>query len=151
MANTLTRNTPRSDMVPTRSVIDQLLDGSWFAPATFDRWVNGTTATFPANLVETDDKYVVQVALPGLDSDQLEIQVSERDLRISGTYESFEVEKGNYLWRGLPTGQFTQSFTLPAEVMGDGAEANYTNGILRINLPKSEKAKVKTISVKKTV
>ncbi len=151
MANTLTRYGNRPDLVPTRSVIDQLLDGSWFAPAAMDRWFSNSMGNFPANLIETDDGYVVQIALPGLDSSKLEIQASHRDLRVHGIYEAEKFEKGTYIWQGLPGGEFSQTFTLPAEVVSDGAEASYTNGILSIHVPKSDKAKVKTIPVKTTV
>ena len=56
---------------------------------------------------------------------------------------------GKVIWNGLPAGEFSETFTLPSEVVSDGAEATYDNGILTINMPKSEAAKVKTIPVKK--
>ncbi len=149
MANTITRYT-RPNMVPTRSLIDQLLEGSFFAPAAMDRWMN-QTPTQPANLIETNEAYVVQAALPGLDADKLEINVAQRDLTIKGTYEFENVENGSYIWQGLPSGEFTQTFTLPGEVTGDGAEATYTNGVLSVNIPKAQHARVKSIQVKKTV
>ncbi|HZT96040.1 MAG TPA: Hsp20/alpha crystallin family protein [Chloroflexota bacterium] len=149
MANTLTRYS-RPDMVPTRSLIDQLLEGSFFAPSAMDHWFNPTTGV-PANLIETADHYIVQVALPGLDADKLEINAVQRDLRIKGVYEQENVENANYIWHGLPSGEFSQTFTLPAEVMGENAEATYTNGILSISIPKAQNARVKTIPVKKTV
>ncbi len=151
MANTMTRYNARPDMVPTRSVIDQLLDGSFLSPTVFDRWFTQPTVNWPANLIETDDSYVVQIGLPGLDHEKLEIQASHRDLRIKGSYLGFQPEKGNYIWQGLPSGEFVQTFTLPNEVASDGAEASYTNGILSITMPKSDRAKVKTIPVKTTV
>lgn len=150
MANTVTRFNPRTDaVVPTRSVIDQLLEGSFFAPSMMDRWL-GQNGNYPANLIETDDSYVVQLALPGLNIEKLEIQSLNRDLRIKGVYESQKFE-GNYIWNGLPTGEFTQAFTLPAEVANEGSEAGYANGILTVTLPKSDRAKVKNIPVKITV
>jgi HSP20 family protein len=139
-------------MVPTRSVFDQILEGSFFAPSMLDRWVasNGNVNA-QANLVETNEGYTVQVALPGLDAEKLEIQASRRNLHIKGVYEVPQIENGNYIWQGLPAGEFTQSFTLPGESSSEGADATYTNGILTIHLPKSEGARVKTIPVKTTV
>src|SRR5581483_3035136 len=99
---TLYRN-PRAEMVPTRSLIDQLLEGSYFAPLSPDRWFSHATP-MPANLIETDDAYIVQLALPGLDSKKLDIQTVQRDLRIKGVYEIQEFEGGNYIWHGLPAG-----------------------------------------------
>jgi HSP20 family protein len=150
--NTLTRYNAR-DVVPTRSLIDQLLEGSVFAPSMMDRWFNqnAPATSFPANLVENDEGYVVQIGLPGLNPEKLEIQSLNRELRIKGVFEPAHFEKGNYIWNGLPQGEFTQAFTLPAEVASDGAEATYTSGILTISLPKAEHAKVRNIPVKTTV
>lgn len=150
--NTLSRYNAR-EMVPTRSVIDQLLEGSLFAPTAVDRWFNQNqqTLSFPANLVETDEGYTVQIGLPGLNPEKLEIQSLNRELRIKGVFETRHFEKGNYIWNGLPQGEFTHAFTLPAEVASDTAEASYTNGILSVTLPKADHAKVRTIPVKTTV
>jgi HSP20 family protein len=147
--NAVVRYAPR-EVVPTRSVLDQLLEGSFFAPTLMDRWAHNTQA-IPANLVETADAYVVQIALPGINGDKLEIQSLNRELRIRGQFENNQIEEGKYIWNGLPQGEFTQAFTLPAEVMNDQAEATYTNGILSISLPKADHAKVKNIPVKTTV
>jgi HSP20 family protein len=148
---TLTRFTRPAEMVPTRSVIDHLLEGSFFAPSMMDRWANNPASATPANLVETNDSYVVQLAVPGISSEQLEIKSSRRDLQIKGVYETPAIENGNYIWQGLPSGEFTQAFTLPGETSSEGAEASYVNGVLTIRLPKSEGARVKTIPVKTTV
>lgn len=151
MTNNLTlyRN-HRPEMVPTRSLIDQLLEGSFFAPSSADRWFNHSTS-MAANLIETDDAFIVQLALPGLDSKRLDIQVAQRDLRIAAVYEVQEFDKGNYIWHGLPAGEFSQTFTLPAEVTGEGAEATYTHGVMTISVPKAQHTRVKSISVKTTV
>jgi len=147
--NTVVRYSPR-EVVPTRSMIDQLLEGSFFAPSLMDRWSQATPSV-PANLVETSESFVVQIALPGLNSEKLEIQSLNRELRIHGHYDVPQIENGNYIWNGLPQGEFTQAFTLPGEVVNDQAEATYANGILAITLPKSDRAKVKNIPVKTTV
>src|SRR5579872_785506 len=109
--NTVVRYSPR-EVVPTRSMIDQLLEGSFFAPPLMDRWFQPSSSV-PANLIETDEGYVVQIALPGLNSEKLEIQSLNRELRIHGFYETKQIEKGNYIWNGLPQGEFNQAFTLP--------------------------------------
>ena len=149
MANTVTRYTPR-DAVSTRSLIDQLVEGSFFAPSLFERWTNQMPSV-PANLVETSEAYIVEIGLPGIEADKLEIQSLGRELRVKGVYKTAKHEKGEYVWSGLPAGEFTQAFTLPASVANDAAEASYVNGILTITLPKAENAKVKTIPVKTTV
>jgi HSP20 family protein len=151
MTNVKLYQSPRAEMVPARSLIEQLLEGSYFAPLSPDRWFNHPTA-IPANLIETDDAFIVQLALPGLDSKKLDIQVLHRDLRIRAIYEVQQFDKGTYVWHGLQeSGEFSQTFTLPAEVSGDGAEATYTNGVMTISVPKAEHTRVKSIHVKTTV
>jgi HSP20 family protein len=147
--NTVVRYTP-ADITPNRSMIEQLLDGALFGPTRLDRWVRPTSST-PANLVETPESFLVQISLPGLDSEKLEIQSLNRELRIHGHYGVTPIENGNYIWNGLPEGEFTKAFTLPAEVISDQADATYTNGILSITLPKADVAKVRNIPVKTTV
>jgi HSP20 family protein len=150
--NTLSRYNAR-EVIPTRSMIDQLLEGSFFAPSMLDRWAtqNGQAGGVPANLIDSDEGYIIQVSLAGMNAEKLEIQSLNRELRIKGVFEPVQFEKGTYIWNGLPQGEFTQTFTLPGEVAGDGAEASYTNGVLTIKLPKAEHAKVRTIPVKTTV
>lgn len=147
--DTVVRYAPH-DIAPTRSMIDQLLEGSFFAPTLMDRWTRHAPS-IPANLIETDNSYVVQIALPGLKSEKLEIQSLDKELRIRGQYDAPVIEGGKVIWSGLPHGEFTQNFTLPAGVANDHAEATYTNGILAISLPKADHAKVRTIPVKTTV
>jgi HSP20 family protein len=89
---------------------------------------------------------------PGLTPKKLDIQVSQRDLRIMAVYEVQQFDNGNYIWHGLQeTGEFSQTFTLPSEVSGDGAEATYTNGVMTITVPKAQHTRVESISVKTTV
>ena len=104
----------------------------------------------PANLIETDDGYEVQIGLAGLESDKIEIQVAESNLRIRGVYETPDTEARNYVWQGLPTGEFSHTFNLPTEVTGDGAEATYTDGLLTVKVPKAHYSKMKSIPVKTT-
>jgi HSP20 family protein len=56
-------------------------------------------------------------------------------------------ENVNWIWQGMPTGEFRESFTLPAEVEGGKTEASYEHGVLTINLPKAEHLLPKNIKV----
>ncbi len=50
-------------------------------------------------------------------------------------------------WNGFPAGQFQQTFTLPSSINSERAEADYTNGVLTLNLPKAEHVKARTVKV----
>jgi HSP20 family protein len=130
--------------------MDQLFADSFFAPTAFENgWKNGTG--LQANVLETTESYVVQLALPGIDGSKLHVETTGPELRIAGTYAVDQPEGSTYVLQSLPTGDFTQNLTLPSEIQGDGAEAGYRDGILTITLPKAEHAKVRKIEVKTSV
>lgn len=149
MANTLTRYGNGTNTV-TRlpDLIDRLFQDSFVIPNVLDRSVGGTSRpSMPVNLFETTDGYVLHAALPGMVLDNLDIQVMGREVSIKGRVEVNTPENGSWLWRGIPAGEFYETFTLPVEVDGDKTEASYTSGILSITLPKAEHVRPKTIKV----
>jgi HSP20 family protein len=97
------------------------------------------------NLVETWDSYIVQVALPGVDPASLKLEMVARRLTVSGKFCVPVIEGGNDIWRGIPCGEFSQAFDLPAEVDADQSEARCGQGILTITLPKVAYLKPKVV------
>jgi HSP20 family protein len=104
-------------------------------------------AKIACNLIETWANYYVQVALPGIDPERVDLQVVGREVIVRGTYAPPEVDNGTYLWRGMSEGEFSEVFQLPADVAGDKAEAHYERGILTVRLPKVDYLKPKAIKV----
>jgi len=103
------------------------------------------------DLHEVDDNYEVQIDLPGVQANELKVQVSDNVLTISGErkYEKTEGKKGStprHVERSY--GSFTRSVTLPGAVKQDKIDAQYKEGVLKITLPKSEEAKSRLINVK---
>jgi HSP20 family protein len=97
---------------------------------------------------ETDHDVVVRAELPGIDPKQVEISVTEDTLTLKGEARTEQEEKKrNYYRRELRYGAFVRSIALPSGVQGDKASASYKNGILEIKVPKSERAKPKTVKV----
>jgi HSP20 family protein len=147
MADTLTRYQP-TGVTRLPEMIDRLFQESFVLPSMVDRAFNrAATSSFPVNLIETPESYVMQAALPGLDTDNLDIQVAGREVGIKGSFESWMPEKGSWIWRGLPTGQVYETYTLPVEVESDATQASYENGILTITLPKAQHLRPKNIKV----
>ena len=148
MANTVTRYTNGTNGV-TRlpDLIDRLFQDSFVIPGGLDRANGVSRPTMPVNLFETSDGYILHAALPGMTTENLDIQVMGREVSIRGRVEVNTPENGNWLWRGIPTGEFYETFTLPVDVDGDKTEASYTNGILSVHLPKAEHVRPKTIKV----
>lgn len=97
---------------------------------------------------ETEGDVVVRAELPGIDPSQVEITVAQDTLTIKGEAKSeSEDKRRNYYRRELRHGAFIRSLALPAGVQGDQAKASYKNGILEIRVPKSERAKPRTVKV----
>ena len=97
---------------------------------------------------ETEKDVYLEVELPGLEKENIKVELKNDTLTISGerTYEH-KKEEGDSSCVERRYGKFERSFTLPDTVQADKIAAEYTNGILKITLPKSEKAKPKEITV----
>jgi HSP20 family protein len=129
-------------------LMDRLFRESFVLPTALDRSVSGgSRGSLPVNLFETPDGYVLTVALPGMNPEQLDIQVVGREISIKGSFESTVPENGKWIWQGIPSGEFYETFTLPVEVQGDTTEANYEHGVLSLTLPKAEHLRPKSVKV----
>jgi HSP20 family protein len=101
------------------------------------------------NVSETDGEINVKAELPGLDADDIDVHVSGDLLTLRGEKkEEKKKEEENYYSREIYSGSFQRTVRLPAEVKGDDVEANFKNGVLTVNLPKSEVGKSKKIKIK---
>ena len=102
-----------------------------------------------ADLSETDDAYVVKAELLGVNKDQVNIQLQDRELVISG--EIPEPEDGNGHRRrhrsSRRTGQFELRTYLPGDVNADAVTAQLSDGVLTVTVPKAEAAKPRKIEV----
>jgi HSP20 family protein len=99
-----------------------------------------------ADLSETDDAYVVEVDVPGVNRDQIDIQVQDRELIITG--EIPESEHGRRHRRSRRTGRFEFRTYLPGDVNADGVNAQLSEGVLTVTIPKSEAVKPRHIEIK---
>jgi HSP20 family protein len=101
------------------------------------------------DIAEADDHFVVKADLPRIDPKNLDISLAGNVLNIRGEKKEEREEKnGRYYTVERQFGSFSRSFMLPSDVKEDGIEASYKGGVLRVNIPKSERAKQKKIPVK---
>ncbi|MGI6380329.1 MAG: Hsp20/alpha crystallin family protein [Anaerolineae bacterium] len=101
------------------------------------------------DVYETDQALVAQVAVPGIDPDDIEITLTGDMLTIRGQIAEEKEEKDRqYLWREMARGEFSRCVSLPAGLQADKAEAEFKNGLLTLTIPKREEAKAKRIHVK---
>lgn len=113
-------------------------------PAVFASNFN-TGMTLPkVNIKETADAFVVDMAVPGLQKSDFQVDLENEVLSISTHInEEDEQKEINYTRREFGYSSFKRTFTLPESVNEDKIDASYNNGILSILLPKKEEAKQK--------
>ena len=142
---------PLYELEALRRGIDQVFAGVW--PGFAGRgslFLPGRSArSYPlVNLWGDNEKFVVEALAPGLDLDSLDVSVQGNTLTISGEKRPLsDVQPEAYHRNERSAGKFLRSYQLDCEIDETAVKAEYTNGILAITLPKSERAKPKRISV----
>jgi len=125
------------------SVFDDMFKTDWLGGTTN---VNSIGTSIPAvNIQETDDNFMVEVAAPGKTRDDFNIELDNDILTISSEEkkETETTEKnGKYTRKEFSYSNFKRAFSLPETVQNEKISASYENGVLHINLPKKEEAKV---------
>jgi len=117
----------------------------------FDEWpgISRLRNFVPAmDVYQTKDGVVVETPLAGMNPADINISVENDVLTVEGKSEhKSEVDDKNYYRQEVRSGSFHRSVALPAAVDGDRAKATYEKGVLKITIPKAERAKPKTVKV----
>ena len=114
------------------TLLDELFDDRWFNFDTFNQ-------TFPAvNTIEKENQYLLEIAVPGMDKKDFEIEIQNDLISISSiSKQEKEVNDNlNYNRQEFNYNSFHRTFSLPKEVDQSKIKAIYSNGILTITLPK---------------
>ncbi len=100
------------------------------------------------DIYENKDQIILEAELPGMNREDFELTVENNVLTLRGErrFEKRE-ETDNYHRVERAYGTFARSFTLPQTVAGEGATAEYKNGVLRVTLQKREEVKARRIEV----
>jgi HSP20 family protein len=106
------------------------------------RWV-------PAmDLVETDEHFVLKADLPGLEESDVNIEVEDNVLTISGERKAeHEENREGYVRVERAYGSFRRSLTLPEGVDPEAVTANFENGVLEVRIPKPEERKPRKVAI----
>jgi HSP20 family protein len=144
----LIRWEPAREMMTLREAMDRLFDDAFTRPLGIAG--NGNSWSVPAvDMYQTENEVVVKASLPGIKSDEVQINVTGEVLTLKGEVkQKDEVKEKAYHIREQRWGMFERSLVLPTEVIADKAKADFENGILTITLPKAEEAKPKSITIK---
>lgn len=101
------------------------------------------------DISEDEKEYVVKAEIPEMKKEDIKLNVHDDVLTITGERKYEKEEKGKKYHRvERAYGSFMRSFTLPDDADGSKISAEYKDGVLKVHLPKSEKAKPKAIEVK---
>ena len=137
-------------LTPFDKMFDQIVEAS-FPDVTKSVGIKPFQGTaYPkVNVYEYDDKVGIVAEIPGLDKSQLNVEVEEGTLTISGDKHGvWEEEGAKVIRRELKASSFKRSFQLGELLDGDNIKANFKDGVLSISVPKTEPEKPKKTFVK---
>jgi len=101
------------------------------------------------DITEDEKEYVVKAEIPEMKKEDIKLNVADDVLSITGERKYEKEEKGKKYHRvERAYGSFVRSFTLPEDADGSKVSAEYKDGLLKVHIPKSEKAKPKTTEIK---
>ncbi|HEX7040068.1 MAG TPA: Hsp20/alpha crystallin family protein [Trueperaceae bacterium] len=101
----------------------------------------------PLDLYETDDAVVLEMAVPGVSPEDLDLSLEGRQVTIRGRSAETEDEGRRYWLRGMPRGEFSRTVTVPSGIDANGIEANVEQGVLTLRMPKVPEAVARKIAV----
>jgi len=100
------------------------------------------------DLVETEGDLVLRADLPGLNRDDIEIEVKDNALTVSGERKADHEEKGEGFYRvERAFGRFSRSLELPQGVDASGVKADFHDGVLEVRIPKPEERKPTRVEI----
>ncbi|HKI57273.1 MAG TPA: Hsp20/alpha crystallin family protein [Trueperaceae bacterium] len=107
----------------------------------------GEMVGYPIDLFETDSDLVLEMAIPGVRSEDLDISIEGRQLSIRGKLPEAAEDGRRYWLQSIPRGDMSRTVKLPAAVEVDKIEAQVADGMLQLTMPKLAEAKVHKIAI----
>lgn len=148
MIMTLVRWNPLREVPVLQNRINRLFDD--FFPDGALEGFRGLTGTWDpvVDIFDTENATVIKADLPGIKKEDITINMEGNVLSVSGQRNvDDEVKKENYYRRERSFGMFKREFTMPITVDVEKIKAEFKDGVLRIEIPKPEEKKPKSIAV----
>ena len=150
--NALIRWNPFREMEETQRRMSSLFDWNPFRRGNLTAEEENITVPAWAPLVdigEDDKEYLIKVELPEVQKEDVKVTVENGTLAISGERKAEREQRGRKFHRvERYYGQFERNFSIPEDAEADSVKAEFKDGVLRVHLAKSEKARPKQIEVK---
>lgn len=137
------------EMMTLREAMNRVFDDT-FGRSLGQRAVGqGSGIAVPVDVYETNDRLVVRASLPGMKPDDVDISITNNTLTIKGEFrDEEERERDNVYVLERCCGAFQRSVILPPNLDTEDIAARAKDGVLTIEIPKTEEAKPKRISIK---
>jgi HSP20 family protein len=100
----------------------------------------------PANISATDSEYLLELEMPGVDKDGLDVTLEGNNLIVTGRRKK-DIPEGELLYSESPQADYRRVFEFGTDVDASKITAEMDQGVLKLHLPKSEKAKPRKIPV----
>ena len=145
MANYITRWNPIREITAMQSLMNQL----WDQVSSEESGMVGRTLAL--DIVDGREAYTVKTALPGVDSENIRINLEDNYLTIEAEIPEHTVEReeDKIIVREMSSGRYARRVRLPQTVDGNKVEAQYQDGILTLTLPKVAEAQPRSIPVRR--
>lgn len=151
MPGALTRWDPASEINAMRNAMDRIFEQSF---GRFPAFRSPSEELGPSSVgldvIENGDHYLVKAALPGVAPDDVDINIDDDVLTISGEFKHKDEDKdesNNYIRRELRYGSFQRQLRLPPTVDADHAKASFEHGMLTLTLPKKPEARSRSLKI----
>jgi len=141
---TIVRWEPFREISSLQSEMNRLFNAAFDTPAAGGsrRWAP------PMDLLETDEQFVLRADLPGMGESDVNIELEDNVLTVSGERQAEHEEKGEGFHRvERAFGSFSRSLTLPKGVDPEGVAAAFDRGVLEVRIPKPEQRKPRKITI----
>ncbi|HMK23041.1 MAG TPA: Hsp20/alpha crystallin family protein [Terriglobales bacterium] len=117
----------------------------------FEESLSGWEFGPPVDIYEDDQRLTFKVEVPGIDEKDINVEVENNVLTVHGERKmEKDIKEENFRRMERHYGAFSRSFTLPSTVDAEKIEANYTQGVLAIRMPKRAEARAKQVKVNVT-
>jgi len=141
--NSLVAPQTSGNVLSLRDAVSRVFDDSFVRPFGFN-----STHSPLMDVYETNEAYVVKLAVPGLKADNFDLSIEQNVLTIRGNTDENTEQNGTYLLRERAWGNFVRTIQFPAPVNANSISATLGDGILNIQVPKAEHARPHKITIR---
>ncbi len=138
---------PARDIASLQQGINRLFEDVFSQSGDYDSEAMGTWRP-PVDIIDTEPAIIIFAEIPGVDKENVAIEVKENVLSISGERSvDHSVGNGSYMRSERVFGRFARSFALPAMIATEKITASFKDGVLKITIPKPEAEKPRQVSI----